>query len=182
MPGEGRCCQRHACRHKGRQKSFSPPLQNNAAAPPDRKARRREAQSPWGALSLQAEFGAARVRSQAFAVGQNRAGDTAHVARPPQGLRIRLVRFWKSYTPAGRAGGAAGGQHVVGAGAVVAQAFEVKQPMKMAPACLSLGSPGGRLGDGQFQVFRGDVVAMARASSMSATWISAPRPDSDLRG
>ncbi len=51
---------------------------------------------------------------------------------------MRLLRFWKSYTPSGelKTRRAAGGQDVVGAGAVVAQALAGVSPQKDGPGVL----------------------------------------------
>ena len=110
-------------------------------------------------LILQTEFRAACVRGQAFTVGQG-AGDAAQRLCANGGHFNQAGALLEVVYPqrAGKAGGAAGGQHVVGAGTVVAQAFRGKAAHEDGTGVLELGQPGRWLGHRQLQMFRGNEV------------------------
>ncbi len=74
---------------------------------------------------------------------------------------MRLLRFWKSYTPSGerKARGAAGGQHVVGAGAVVAQAFAGVSAQEDRAGVAQQRLPAVWVGAADLQVLGRDAVA-----------------------
>lgn len=108
---------------------------------------------------FQPEFRRARVGVQAFAVCQY-AGDFAQFLRALFGDLDQAGAFLEVVSAQRRreAGGAAGGQDVVGAGAIVAEAFAGVAPHENRAGVADFFCPFLRVFYRQFQVFGGNVV------------------------